>query len=133
MGLQEAMTQMERANGNMFEKLTESDGSEDDEWVEDEDEENICPNVMNNSQDGSEGKLSSGFISANDFLDGGLNYIDDEEDFFDEFERADNPFGEVDVLEHFGKIFNSIPFNKDIGASFNEDEKKAAGNFGMSC
>lgn len=119
--LQEFQTQFDRLNNNPLEKLTESDGSEDDEWVEDdEDIENINPNSSQNS----EGK-ESGFLSAGDVLNGGLNFIDDDEDFFDEFEKADNPFGNVDVMDYMKGNMKSIPVNGDILNSLSNLEKKA--------
>ena len=113
--LQECSSHIDRKTNN-FNDLTQSNGSDDDEWVEDDDEDV-------NQEDS---------FSANQFLDGCLNLIDDDEQFYDEFEKQDNPFGEVDTLEYLGNILKEVKGSSEIFSQLNNEEMKAVNYFELA-
>ena len=123
--LSECQMQIDRQNNKFNETLDHDDNSEDDEWVEDD--ENIDPDSQPSNGLGLEGKN----MTADEFLDGGCAFIEDDEDFFDEFEKADNPFGEVEICEHVFGVMKSVPFNVELKQEFSEDELRCAVDMGL--
>jgi len=128
--LSETQLQIDRAN-NVHDEITASDGSEDDDWVEEGGDDSL-DNIENIGPDGQPSEFLGGKeISANAFLDGALNFVEDDEDFYDEFEKADNPFGNVEVVEHVSEVVRNLPFNAEMKGEFSEDEMRCAGALGI--
>lgn len=70
--------------------------------------------------------------SFEDFINGGMGFIDDDDEFFDANELKDNPVSNVDIIEHVSVILKAIPHNEQIGQALNDLERATAQSLGIS-